>query len=481
MSLFLFIFCLAGNAIFLLSMLVICIESVKEQEKRAARLASLGVFISLIFLALIVFVPQTWVPLSILFAVIGVFGLAVLVPGGGNKRALLGAMGYAVSTVSRFHEADGMFARTRSIPEGSEIYKQFYEKHPEWEEGDKIRREKGILGKIGSIDAGFLPNVAMMLATDEMPNYLGPFSRAKPISSDSQQYSDPVRNASIVKEFASHLGADMVGICEINSNWVYSHRGEIHYDNWDDWGTEIKDIPKYAVVFLLEMNRDHVISAPHTPSAAESTGNYAKGAYLSTIMARWFAHMGYRGIAEHSRNYDVVLPPLAVDAGLGEVGRHGYLIAPKFGARVRIFATLTDMPLMVDKPISIGVEEFCRKCMKCADSCPSRSITTGEMTVTRGIEKWKLDEVSCYDYWSRVGTDCAICMAICPFSRPNNYFHKSIRWFVANSPLAKKTFPHIDNFLYGKRWSSRVVPDWLKYPKRSEAADYPTYTTDLKY
>ena len=474
MSSILFVFCLAGNLVTLMFLLIVCIESYKEQEKRATRLALAGVIFSLMVFCLILFVPISIPPLTLVFAVAGVFGIAVCIPGTGNKRALMGTMGYAAGKVTRFHEAEGVFARTRSIPEGTEIYRQFYQAHPDWEEADKERRVKGILGKVGSIDSGYLPNVAMMLATDEMPDYLGPFARSEPISSGHQSNLDPVKNTRIIKRFANHLGADLVGICEINPAWVFSRRGEIHYGNWEDWGTEIKDLPKYAVVFLLEMNRDHVISAPHTPSAAESTGNYAKGAYISTILGRWLSYMGYRGIAEHSRNYDLILPPVAVDAGLGEVGRHGYLIAPRYGARVRIFATLTDMPLETDQPISIGVEEFCRKCMKCADSCPSRSITTGEMTVTRGVEKWKLDESSCYDYWSRVGTDCAICMAICPFSRPNNYFHKFIRRFVTKSPLAKKTFPHIDNFIYGKKWSPRVVPNWLKYPKRSEVEVYST-------
>ena len=27
-----------------------------------------------------------------------------------------------------------------------------------------------------------------------------------------------------------------VGIAEINPLWVYSHRGEIFHENWEDWG-----------------------------------------------------------------------------------------------------------------------------------------------------------------------------------------------------------------------------------------------------
>lgn len=122
---------------------------------------------------------------------------------------------------------------------------------------------------------------------------------------------------------------------------------------------------------------------------------------MATLMAKWFSFMGYKGVAEHSRNYDLPLVPLAVDAGLGEVGRNGYLVSPKFGARSRIFAVMTDMPLDVDKPVALGVEEFCQACKKCADACPSKSIPQGKKVIFNGFSKWKLDDESCFDYGAR--------------------------------------------------------------------------------
>ncbi|MCK5098951.1 MAG: 4Fe-4S dicluster domain-containing protein, partial [Desulfobacteraceae bacterium] len=130
------------------------------------------------------------------------------------------------------------------------------------------------------------------------------------------------------------------------------------------------------------------------------------------------------------------------------------------------FAVLTDMPLIPDKPVSLGVEEFCKSCKKCADSCPSKSIPQGDKVIFNGFEKWKLDEDSCYDYWSKVGTDCSICMAICPFSRPNTFLHKFVRLFVAKSKIAQILFPYIDNFLYGKRWRPKTVVPWLDYKEK---------------
>jgi epoxyqueuosine reductase QueG len=57
-----------------------------------------------------------------------------------------------------------------------------------------------------------------------------------------------------------------------------------------------------------------------------------------------------------------LLVPAAVDAGLGEMGLFGYLITKELGPRVRIFAVTTDLPLVVDHPMDIGVEDFCRFC-----------------------------------------------------------------------------------------------------------------------
>jgi reductive dehalogenase len=173
--------------------------------------------------------------------------------------------------------------------------------------------------------------------------------------------------------------------------------------------------------------------------------------------------MGYHARAQHVDHYDHLMVPLAVDAGLGEMGRLGYLIAPKFGARIRVFGVTTDMPLIPDKPISVGAEQFCNKCKKCATSCPSGSIPLEEKTIHNGIERWKLNDQTCYDFWGKAGTDCAICMAICPFNRPDTPLHQLVRWMVARSSLARSIFPYIENLIYGKKWRPKKFTSWLDY------------------
>jgi len=104
---------------------------------------------------------------------------------------------------------------------------------------------------------------------------------------------------------------------------------------------------------------------PHTPTMVESMRNYAKGACIATQIASFIANLGYSATASHIRHYEAVLVPLAVDAGLGELGRLGYLITREFGPRVRLGAVTTDLSLIPDKPVDIGVEDFCRICKKC--------------------------------------------------------------------------------------------------------------------
>ena len=50
--------------------------------------------------------------------------------------------------------------------------------------------------------------------------------------------------------------------------------------------------------------------------------------------------------------------PMAVDAGLGELGRNGLLLTEKYGPRVRLCKVFTDLPLEPDEPIDLGPSIF---------------------------------------------------------------------------------------------------------------------------
>jgi reductive dehalogenase len=469
-------------------------ESIREQEPRAPKIGGAGVAFHVLLGVLILTWPLARIPIA-WFLGLGLALQAVfLIPYKGKARTPKSAADYLTGDGTAFEPADErdmIFSRNQYTP-GTEQYEQYYQSHPQHKDVDDKRRERGgPLGKPGTIDGRYRPNVAMLVSSIEFPNLVGDKAYVDPAATaahsvfvskedvEAKAELDPAKATKIVKKWAKHLGADLVGVCKIDPRWAYTHRGRIHYGDWENWGKEIPAPLPYAVVLATEMDYDMVSSAPHTPTAVESGYNYARGAYITTILSRWFGAMGYKAIAEHNRHFDMLMVPLAVDAGLGELGRLGYLMADKFGPRVRLFAVQTDMPLVADKPVDLGAEKFCEVCAKCGESCPSKSIPLErEQKVDRGIQRWKLNDETCFEYWGKIGTDCCICMAICPYSRPYRNIHKFVRFMLRQSYLARVVFPYIDNILYGRQWKPRKPLDWMAYPKGASSKGVPIFEGD---
>jgi reductive dehalogenase len=390
-----------------------------------------------------------------------------------NPRALQGTKGLIKGEVKRQDERTQVFARNRSLPPGSEQYKAFYKEYPEYEEYDERRRQSGgPLGHPGIIDKPYQgPNVAATLASQSIALHLStpdafnpplhPELKEKKLELSAEEATERV------KGYARSRGADLVGITEINPLWVYSHRGEIFHGNWEDWGKEIEVKHKYAIVFATQMSFEMVGTGPHSPTMIESMGNYAQGAYIATQLAHLVANLGYSATASHLRHYDALMVPLAVDAGLGELGRLGYLITKEFGPRVRLGAVTTDLPLIPDKPVDIGVEDFCHICKKCAVCCPSSSIPKErDQTVVNGTLRWKLNDETCFEYWGKIGTDCNICMRVCPWSHARTFPHKLIVMLITRNRLARGIFSVMDDVFYGKRPKSKAPPSWAQFNRK---------------
>jgi formate hydrogenlyase subunit 6/NADH:ubiquinone oxidoreductase subunit I len=290
--------------------------------------------------------------------------------------------------------------------------------HPEYEQFDAARREKGgPLGQPGTIDKPKdRPNIAATLSSQGIAQNLSApetyHPAAHPEFKGQRVEMSPQAASKRLKGYTLNIGAKLVGITEINPLWLYSNRGEIFRENWEDWGKAIDVHHKYAVVFATEMAFELVGTAPHTPTTIASMSNYAEDAFIATQLAAYIANLGYSTTANHLRHYDTLLVPL----GLGEVGRLGYLMTKDYGPRIRLSAVTTDLPLVADRSVDIGVEDFCRICKKCANCCPSNSIPLDDQTEVNGTLRWKLNAETCFDYWGKVGTDCNICMRVCPWS-----------------------------------------------------------------
>lgn len=452
-----------------------------EKEKRASLYAGLQFFGMIVLLLLFLFIERTGFfrtgngqLILIACAILGVFSFFLLGSRiGVNKKALLGTRGLIDGQVKRFDQRETVFCRNRAIRPGSDEYKQFYKEHPHYEEYDKRRREMGMtLGKHpGLLDRPYdRSNIAATMASWNISIYLEKHGIVKP-GPHPEFAGSPIQISQKdatkkVKGYTKHLGADLVGITELDPLWTYSNIGEIHYENWEDWGKAIPVDHKYAVVFATEMDFEMVGTGPHTPTNIESMQNYAKGAYISVQLAAFISNHGFSATANHHRHFETIMVPLAVDAGLGEMGRLGYLLTKEYGPRVRLAAVTTDMPLMPDKPVDIGVEHFCKICKKCATCCPSNSIPLENQNIVNGIRRWKLNAETCFEYWAKSGTDCNVCMRVCPWGHASTFPHRIIKEFVSRNRISRSLFNIMDDIFYGKKPKPKKGPEWAEYNKR---------------
>ena len=469
---------LAVQALIGLSFFISCLW---EKESRAGLFAGLQFFV--MSAILIAYLLLTWVGFfkshaGLIILIVGyccaiIACILFLRKSKANPKALAGTKGLIVGEVKKVDEREIIFARNRSLRPGSKEYDEFYRSHPEYKAFDDLRRTKGgPMGPTGAIDNPHADsNVAMMLASLSMPHYLcdpdkvtpAPHSSLMEKLTEKRVEWSPEDATEKVKGYAKRLGASLVGVTEINDLWIYSRRGEIFHDNWDEWGKEIRLDHKYAVVFAEEMSLEMIRSAPHTPTSIESMHNYSKGAYISVQLAAYIANLGYSATANHLRHYDAVLVPLAVDAGLGELSRMGYLLTKDLGPRIRLGAVTTDIPLIPDKPVDIGVKDFCTFCKKCAVCCPSRSIPLEDQDVVNGILRWKLNEQTCFEYWGKIGTDCNVCMRVCPWSHARTFPHRLIVSMITRNRLARRVFAVMDDIFYGRRPKPKDTPTWADF------------------
>ena len=278
---------------------------------------------------------------------------------------------------------------------------------------------------------------------------------------------DPKAMTAHIKRVAKYLGASDVGIMRIRAPSLYAKgaypdegTGAVATDSSSLTPEEASERYPYAIALVYawdyEMGRAHrhrIGDAAYHFGAEHLRATYAN-------LASYIKELGYSVVQR------VATPmPVALAAGLGEMGRHGMLITEHFGARVHLGSPiLTDMPLVTDEPIDLGVTDFCQVCNKCATACPTNSITTGGKAVVNGVEKFKINWETCYrlrphvvDYWS----SCLTCVAVCPYTKPNVWWRtvaiRAIKWTpIPLRGLVTRPLKLIDDTFWGKLGRKRV-------------------------
>jgi epoxyqueuosine reductase len=230
-----------------------------------------------------------------------------------------------------------------------------------------------------------------------------------------REVDSPQRMSSILKHAARLFGASLTGICKLDRRWLYAEAK-----------AKVPRSLENVVVMAIEMDSKAIAASPAVQAAAATGVGYSKMAFMLSLVGEFIRNLGYK--AFQCGNDTALSIPLAIDAGLGELGRNGLLITPQYGPRVRLCKILTDLPLAPDKPLTFGVKEFCTKCKACAKSCEAGAISLNDepsfdvacRSNNPGALKWYVNTELCYQFWCENGTDCSTCIKVCPYNTKRN-------------------------------------------------------------
>jgi len=327
---------------------------------------------------------------------------------------------YLVGKVERFDEKNTVFSRTMWDEDYQALVKEATARATpgDWTtfEGNAI-----VAGAI------YVDNTAGALH----PNYYGYMGHVggdaglygwdDPVNTTQFPVEDPLWMTERVKQVARLYGANLVGITEVNPLWVYSHYFERSTGNYDRVNMNLK----YAIVMGIEMAWDWINHSPYPEASAATALVYSRMAEVTSSLAKYIRALGYPALPSGNDTGQNI--PLAIDAGLGELGRNGLLLSPEYGPRQRLCKVFTNLPLVPDKPVDFGIQRYCEGCHACAQACPVDAIRwedrTTELTSISnrtGILRWPVNVSKCYLFWrENRGSDCSNCIAACPWAIQN--------------------------------------------------------------
>lgn len=78
---------------------------------------------------------------------------------------------------------------------------------------------------------------------------------------------------------------------------------------------------------------------------------------------------------------------------------------------------------------------------------------------------------SCFQIWLKSGTDCGLCIAVCPYPNPDTHLHRHVRRLARRNTLARRLILKMDDlFYFRKPWHTRK-PAWFAPHDESLPAD----------
>lgn len=343
-------------------------------------------------------------------------------------------------------ERDVIFARMNYAPDTKE-HQDYYARHPERLERDTELRQRDLMG---DKDSTFYHPLLTPLP-DACFNFLGDIKPlVSPPPAPTVQGCDPATMSQFLCDLARYYGAKEVAVVS-TKDLHYTHKGR----PLEIYGKEIDMTHPFGIVFAVEMAETLIDSGPNITESIATTKGYMDAAIIGMVLAYYIASLGYGARNHMDGNYEFPLPAVAQAGGLGEFGLHGLLITKGFGPRVRLGMVSTSMPLVPATPEPMGITEFCKLCQRCKRTCPGKAIDNPALGNQHGF-----CDTNCLAMWQKLGSDCGVCLSVCPFS---HQLPPELTQDLTTPENRQALADYCD--IHHPRRTFKLPPQWLQLPK----------------
>jgi epoxyqueuosine reductase len=212
-----------------------------------------------------------------------------------------------------------------------------------------------------------------------------------------------------LKEYIYSTGVSLLEFVKLPHDLIFQGAGVIH-DN--------------AILLAMEMSLEKINKAPSQETMNMVFDTYDLLGIAANKIAGFLREHGYAAQADHPLGGLVLFPPLAHKAGIGRVGRHGLLITPEFGSRVRLAAVYTSIQNLpfADSNEHGWIDDYCMNCGLCIEQCPPQAILE-EVIVHDTGRVSRVNQKLCFEYFTQF-YGCSVCIKACPFSEGGDTYER---------------------------------------------------------
>ena len=299
----------------------------------------------------------------------------------------------------------------------------------------------------------------------------------------------PEENSKMLRSAGRIMGASDMGFVKLDEKTKKLLWGKITFEDVEKGYAEPENnkfvLPNkdlWAVCSVIPQSLWMQQYSERMSWASSNTMSYSRANIYGNRLSVFLRGLGYQAYGGDTESMGRSVG-FGVMAGLGEYGRAGILVSPKYGTDIRtVLITITDLPLAVTKPIDAGITKFCETCKKCGEMCPSGAISMEEKPFwgggakyqAKGIKGWYMDAKKCYSFMLGGEPDCSRCQTVCPFTKFDEaVLHDLIKLSIGTAPMLNSAIRKMDDvFGYGEE------PDLSKTPWDLDPMDIPLYGLD---